>query len=403
MGLAGVFFSLALLCKVWIAPWIVPFLLVPILGQRERTSQTAFAFATLRGYAIAMSAGLACTLLVLAHFDLPLLWDQAFQFHFDARSTSLAAVSRNERVIGEYFIRFGGVTVLAAAGLWLLRHEARIWTASWLAASLCFLWVHTPLFAHHQLLLVPVLSLWGAATLAKLGEHSRGWRFGWTVIVGLWCALLHVNSSSIVPLEILPNLAAGSARSQDEAAICAIRQLAAETDLVGGDDPALIFRSGRLSPANLCDTSQVRIRSGYLRLESAIEAAQTCKVMVLGTGRLAELNGFMDWLQIHFIRSAQFGVRTIWVRRVMPDANPPPFDRPGSLSSAAADDIGRPVGGNPGFPQLFVTSELHRNPKFLTLDLTPPPSRPGDRATWLASAMSVPDRSERKPGTRARR
>ena len=71
-----------------------------------------------------------------------------------------------------------------------------------------------------------------------------------------------------------------------------IKRQTAPSDLVTGDDPIVIYLSGRQTPPGLCDTSHARIVAGSITLASAKRDAATARLIVLRTtGRLSRLQG----------------------------------------------------------------------------------------------------------------
>jgi hypothetical protein len=82
--------------------------------------------------------------------------------------------------------------------------------------------------------------------------------------------------------------------------VTAIKRLTTSADLVVTDDQMLTFRAGRYTPGELCDTSFVRISSGSLTTEAAIQAASGAKLIVLRSGRLNRLPNFLAWVQEHY-------------------------------------------------------------------------------------------------------
>ncbi len=84
--------------------------------------------------------------------------------------------------------------------------------------------------------------------------------------------------------------------AEESAAMAAIVQYAEPTDLVVTDDQKLAYWAGRSSPPKMCDTSDVRIQSGYLTLNDAIKDTQTARVVLLWRGWLDAIPGYREWL-----------------------------------------------------------------------------------------------------------
>ena len=84
-------------------------------------------------------------------------------------------------------------------------------------------------------------------------------------------------------------------------------------DFVVSDQQMQAFRTGRLVPPDLCDTSIVRIKSGYLTTEQAIKAASNAKMIIFWTGRLEMLPGFQEWVRNHYRLAVQIDGRLVYV------------------------------------------------------------------------------------------
>ncbi len=86
------------------------------------------------------------------------------------------------------FVELGGVTLLAAAGLWWVRRRpaamapALLWIAGWTAATVVFF-----LFSRYRLPVVPALLLLAAHPLAAAAEHWRAHRRGAAAALATLC------------------------------------------------------------------------------------------------------------------------------------------------------------------------------------------------------------------------
>ncbi|MGZ4596949.1 MAG: hypothetical protein ACXV3V_08485, partial [Actinomycetes bacterium] len=73
------------------------------------------------------------------------------------------------------------------------------------------------------------------------------------------------------------------------------------------DDQYLVADAGRETPAELVDTSYVRIESGWLPLDelTRVTTAEHAAVLFTG-GRLDKVPGFRSWVDQHAIKVASF-------------------------------------------------------------------------------------------------
>lgn len=341
MMCVGMLFAMAMLCKVWVLPFVIPILLSPLIPGRALHDSTLHASrSTLHaplpaldarpltlefvksGITAAIAGGITVAV-VLSFYDLRLVYAQAVQFHMDARDTFGGGLMRNVHVLSDYLTVFGGIAALAVFGAFLAPANRSIWILAWGLACVAFLLAHRPLFDHHVLLVVPVLSLWACAGALTLMDNVRGLSVAVSkvmkpviIVAVLGMATFNFAAPGAARFEIIKNTSRDEMSVRDREAIEIIQKLTGGNERVGGDDQGLVFRAERMSPPELCDTSFVRIRSGYLRLAEAVAAASKCKVIVLGTGRLQQLPGFREWLETRFELAAEVNGRLIFVRSI---------------------------------------------------------------------------------------
>jgi hypothetical protein len=97
-------------------------------------------------------------------------------------------------------------------------------------------------------------------------------------------------------------------------AIRLIQEHTAPADFVVTDQQMQAFRAERRIPPSLCDTSTVRIQSGYLHTADAIQAAKDARMILLWTHRLDTLPGFADWVHAHYRVLREFDGKTIFLK-----------------------------------------------------------------------------------------
>lgn len=137
---------------------------------------------------------------------------------------------------------------------------------AWLAADLAALFWWKPVWAHHLVILVSPLAVLGASAVEAVWRGAR--RAGGTstapgaatlrLLTGAlfvcWLAALTVTVAASVPENSAP---ARAAAEQIERAVPV-------GTFVVTDDPIVPFLAGRAVPPGLCDTSEMRMRAGWL-------------------------------------------------------------------------------------------------------------------------------------------
>jgi hypothetical protein len=187
----------------------------------------------------------------------------------------------------------------------------------WLLVCLAFLLKQQPLFDHDRLVMLPPLILL-AALIAYHFQPSS------TALPQLRLSSL----STLAPEQALPLLCAGvllvsaaiGALGAHRDAVRPLPQISVEMssalraatlpqDLVASDDQYIAGLADRNVPPELVDTSQVRIRSGYLsatQLETII-TEQDVRVILFASGRFNLIPGFSAWVAANYTKIADFG------------------------------------------------------------------------------------------------
>jgi hypothetical protein len=210
---------------------------------------------------------------------------------------------------------------LAAAAVSAVALLRRCWAvlppALWAIASFVLLLHQQPLWVHHMALLVPPLVLTAAAGLHALRDMAgevlarprvRAAGFAAPSISAAWM---------LVGVVALAGLALGyqstravATPSRSEVALAIMLESATRPgDLVIADDQYAVGLADRDVPAQLVDTSFVRIRSSDLtatRLE-AIAQEPDVQAVLFATGRLDLVPGFRSWVGTHFLLAGTLG------------------------------------------------------------------------------------------------
>jgi 4-amino-4-deoxy-L-arabinose transferase-like glycosyltransferase len=319
---AGVCFSLGMLCKFTVFPYLVPalFIMACSIDAQGTNGFGIVRLAPLKQtlkHAMLFTLGSVVTLAILLRYDLNAFYDQAIRFHLDAETAFRNEGSINLDLLVDLFRIELGLTAAAVAGVIALARRHRLTSAYlliWVAAAIGFCWKHTPLQFHHTVILFPPLALSAACLVPFAAGLSQP---AWRLVAVVTAILLPISiGASAIKLTVAPvwfvqrdvgeilDLEPTPADEVD--AMAMIQQLAKPDQYVISDQPMQVFRSGRNTSPELCDTSFTRIRSGYLSDEQAIEGSRNAQVVILWTGRLESLPLFTKWVEGNFTLVRRF-------------------------------------------------------------------------------------------------
>ena len=326
--LAGAAATWSTLCKLFGVATFVPLLIVVADAASHRERRSAVAVSALWA-ALGIIATLAAFLLPYRGAVEP-MWRDVVQFHIAARpvfeetpADHIADIaSALAQLPVSYAALFGaavGIAQRAAAGPVLI---------GWLVVMLALLVEQTPLFDHHLVILVaPLVAI---VTLGFLPNRPGPRKI--SLLQQGKVLLLATGLVSIVAAVDLAAVAVSTLNAQDRMRAISERNRAIADGiaraipadgLIITDCQYLAALAGRRTPADLVDTSLVRIRSGYLTVAQLVAAAARpdVRMVLYCRGRLdqPELSGFHLWLPQHFrllpgFSGASSPVRQIWVR-----------------------------------------------------------------------------------------
>ena len=320
---SGFLYGLGLLCKMLVAPMILPIIfLLCCSGEKSDGQALRFLPAEVPSAKIflvrllffGMGGILAC-LIILLPYDLSAVYDQAILFHLKAKGAFPGSWTENLKRLYSIFELEPGLIALTLTGLLILfwkRRLAGIWLCLWIAAATFFLLDHTPLFQHHSVILIPPLAI--AAGTSTLWLTSF-WRKKWIRPLGFLLLLplfaLEPASGLLEPLKLRPAVSLQrdlnspspelpfDLESETEA-LHLIEQNTRPDDFIVSDRQMQIFRTGRNVPPAMVDTSVVRIQSGYLTDSQAISASENARMIIFWTGRLERLREYRRWVQSRY-------------------------------------------------------------------------------------------------------
>jgi 4-amino-4-deoxy-L-arabinose transferase-like glycosyltransferase len=306
---AGLSLSLGVLCKLLIVP-IIPLAMLLITARcvqdRQRLSRAGGRVPFLQTLVAALaffSTGILVGFCIfLWQTPVGKMVDQVIVFHLDAGRAIPADIGGNLDVCWRLAEHNWLPLLLALAGLWYLfmsKIYVALWLTIWLTLSSIFLVSHSPLFERHFIILLPPLSIAWSACVLWLPEligrsNTRQIKIGWLILLaGVACWKVDSTEGLVPPLAQTP-------RPDDLDLIAFIQSNTRPDDFVVSDQQMQVFRAGRGMPPGLCDTSFVRIRTGYLTDDEAIRASADAKIVVFWTGRLNMLRKYDKWVQAKF-------------------------------------------------------------------------------------------------------
>jgi 4-amino-4-deoxy-L-arabinose transferase-like glycosyltransferase len=194
------------------------------------------------------------------------MWRQAVIFHGAVARMTAADPGRTASLLLDFAAANWFVAALGLAGLAftiarrnVAARESAI--AAWLAADVAAIFLWRPVWPHHFVLLLAPLAVLAAgaaeavsraATSAPAREPAP--RLAAAALLVAWLAALPGVVAAAVP---------GDSESLRAAVIRAEQSVPAGGWIVA-DDPIVAFLAGRGVPPTLCDTSEARMRAGWL-------------------------------------------------------------------------------------------------------------------------------------------
>ena len=201
---------------------------------------------------------------------------------------------------------------IAGAVVALLRRDVRsLALVAWAAVTAVAILFYQPLWPHHLALLAPCLALVAATGLGPLASDLRT-RVGAGIVVAVFGSALIGMAFAARDVEHAPSTSA-----YDRTVAGALVSATRPGEKVITDDLFIAALAGRDVPPSLTDTSADRIHSGLLTTAQIASIADHDRIhtVLVDSGRLSQLPGFLDWLQGHFRLARSFGSgRAIYTR-----------------------------------------------------------------------------------------
>lgn len=321
----------ALAVKSLLLPAVIPVAIVLI--RRRRVAHLALAVGT----------GLGLALLTSLPFGIADVWDQSVTYHLDVADsrTPGANLRKVSSTLGDRDapILVGATIALGAAAVSTVRARRRGRTASdktlpprarfdltgerliwvWWVAVFGILILEHPLWRNHLSHLAVPSSILVACGLDRAVEGCRAAWKGWRTGLGAAVAASIALSAVAAGYHLSHTWEVLNPGPNSRAAAEVVQTIA---DLPSGawaisDEPGLVVAAGRRTPADLVDTSILRIESGRLTAKGVAREASSARVcaVVIWSHRFAdiELGSLLGRSGYELARRLD-GERGIWIK-----------------------------------------------------------------------------------------
>ncbi len=275
---------------------------------------------------------------IFIFYDTASAYDQLVTFRNDLRAAIPGSWTETRNHFELFIGTHWGFWLLAVAGiistLWRIKKQAEpaenvdlqeiqpstaaipafalynfIW-AVWLLAGVVMLLWHTPLFAHHFIVLLPPLILLSAGLVSNTvalwpKQHSiAGYSATLVLIVIIVIAALNL------PAMVKANQDTASIETggREQEALKLLQAVTHPDDFLMGDSQLLIFMANRRTPPPLGDLALVGIKAGRQTSERLVNLTDTYQspAVVRWSLRLPWLPEYLDWVEQNYL------ARKVW-------------------------------------------------------------------------------------------
>lgn len=324
---AGLALGAALSVKSLLVPAVVPVSLALVAGRRS-AGGSSLRWRSLAHLVAAGATAAAFGLLVALPWGLADVWDQAFAYHLEVAGprTPGANAAKIAATLADRDLPLLVVAGAALAGAGRLFRRARSarpavprrspagdgvrLLAIWLTATVAVLLLEHPLWRSHVAHLVPAVALLSTTAVGRVRHRVSAGAGAAAVVVVALVLPAHLARNRTI---LLPGPPSGP-----EAAARADLATLPPGSWAISDEPGLVWREGRRTPADLVDTSVLRIDTGRITAASvAAEAtdARVCAVLVWSP-RFARLATLPTLLASQgFTEAARYGGPRVLYRR----------------------------------------------------------------------------------------
>jgi len=206
-----------------------------------------------------------------------------------------------------YRLQHIGLVLLDIVGfvaLWQKRRVSAVMMAGWLGVTLFALITHTPMYRHHQIVLLLPLSTVAGVGLVATWHWFRSARVPWhTYLAGAILVATFIELKG----DIWAAYAVIQAREDDfiDVSRQATDWLVANTqpdDYVITDGQIIAIRANREVPINIANTSRMRIYTGELTDQQMIDAAREYDpaAVIFWEKKLDSTDDFAAWVACHY-------------------------------------------------------------------------------------------------------
>ncbi|MCB0197271.1 MAG: glycosyltransferase family 39 protein [Anaerolineae bacterium] len=262
--------------------------------------------------------------IVLMRYDPAALYDQLIRFRGDLRAAIPGSWSETQSQFEAFVSGHWGLWLMAMLGIvaaWVrgyvlqASHQSAsgsiiqnvpynvIWSV-WLAAGCVMLGWHTPLFAHHFLVLLPPLILLAASAVAYLALYWSHRTQRSALIVAIVLALGIGIAAFSIPAMVKANQATAAivTGGREQEALQLLDAVSQPDDFLMGDSQLLIFMANRRTPPPLGDVALVAIKANRQTSARMIDLTETYRspVVVQWSLRLPWLPEYLDWVEENY-------------------------------------------------------------------------------------------------------
>jgi 4-amino-4-deoxy-L-arabinose transferase-like glycosyltransferase len=259
------------------------------------------------------SAVIVPVAMIFVLYDAAALYDQVVAFRADLRAAIPGSWGETWEFFKLFVIGHWGFWLLAVAGIilneWVrgaptpVAQTLSFIATTWLLVGSVLLVWHTPLFAHHFVVLLPPLILLGAdfvgrvVWLSQTGTGPRLARLSAILIIGL--ALLNLPAMARANQQTASVVTGGRAQQ----ALALLKAVTLPADFVMGDSQLLIFMADRRTPPALGDLALVGIKAGRQTSDRLIQITkdQQSPAVVRWSLRLPWLPDYVNWVEQNYL------------------------------------------------------------------------------------------------------
>jgi 4-amino-4-deoxy-L-arabinose transferase-like glycosyltransferase len=334
-ALSGVTLALGILCKLLSVSSLVPIslLLLARLWQIWR-KEPGIHWRSLRPSALLIIASIGTMLVVLLPFASAYssVIRDVVTFHTAAREVLINSQVQNKEILKTYVHTNLLLVIAAFFGLLcaLLRRDWRfIPLLAWLLVSIYMLYTVVPLFYRHLIALDPPLIAMAVMGLGRaFPANALMSRFRLPqvaqILVAVGIALVLLNMVTDLPqypsyYQSAEKHGSDASKGLQTRVVHDLRNAITPDQLVVTDGQFVAAMADRETPAELVDTSMVRVVSGYVTLQQLEAEASLPQVhaVLFFQGRLflPQVAGFHAWVSQHFHLKYTYGPgQELWIK-----------------------------------------------------------------------------------------